>query len=160
MTTSDKNPVLKVYEAFVYGKLAEDKRGLAKYGVKTLVYRLLGLFTVVYGAVSIYIFRNQLTSLPYRIVIAWSCWLLGYWALSQAYHWLSMNNAGHCGEIFVLWLTGILCWMEGYNLYQHWVYGKPYMEIPEGFFESVMGAFGLLVLSGISSALRQKYLKK
>ncbi len=160
MTNDVKNLVRKLCEGFVYGKLAEDKRGLAKYGVKTLIYRLLGLFTAVYGAMNIYTFKNQLTSLPYEIVMAWSLWLLGYWALSQTFLWLSMNDAGHFGEIFVLWLTGIFCWMEGYSLHGHWFLGKPYMKIPEGFFESVMGAFGLLVLSGISSVLRHKFLKK
>ncbi|MBI4095201.1 MAG: hypothetical protein HY435_03350 [Candidatus Liptonbacteria bacterium] len=137
----------------LYGRLAEDKRNLPKYGTKTLIFRLLGIFTVGYVMIQLYVFHKQLDAIPREMVSAWMIWLFGYIVLKESFRWSSVGSTdAHFGEIFVLLITGAFCWMEGWNLYHHWFRAKPYFAIPGGYFESMVEAFVLLVLTGISSA--------
>ena len=153
---TEKRLPRRAFEWLLYGNLAEDRKKLPKFGAKTLIFRILGVFTTGYVAIQLYVFHRQLDSIPYEIVHAWMIWLLGYIVLKESFRWISLGASNHFGEIFVLLIVGTFCWMETFNLYQHWFRGKPYLKIPGGYYESMIEAFILLVLSSISSALHHK----
>ena|SRR3989338_4336677 len=143
---------------FVYGDWYGNNinNGYHKHFHKVVLYRLLGISTIIYIGLWILLFHKGLYEIPYELRFFWMLTLLGYTILKETYRWVGARVATHWGEMFAWSVIAAFTWMNCVNLYYRIEYGIPFQRLPEGALESACEAFVLLIGSNISSVLEYR----
>lgn len=149
--TTPKKSLRKFWHWFVYGDWHHNDNGYPKHAHKVLFFRLLGIATIIYLGLWLYLFHNNMKEISPGLQSFWMLTLAGYAALNNAYKWIGVKTPDHWGELFAWLVIATFSWMEAVNMYNKVVLGLDFRHLPDGAYEATCEALILLVFSNIFS---------
>ncbi|MBI5004990.1 MAG: hypothetical protein HZC03_00035 [Candidatus Lloydbacteria bacterium] len=132
--------------------MATQQSQFEKAHYKAYLYGFLKWLTVSYVGLQLISFHVELDPIPDELSYFWMATLLVYTCLKETFRHLSVEcGNGQNGEWYAIIVISVFLWMEGYNVIAHWIFGNPYLPLPDNMFESAIQSMILLIAAALSS---------